>query len=168
MPDRTSAVTANTAVLAADEQLPLFDGSQIALATWLRELQRYEHLLPSDLAYWLVTGSASTAAGKTAVLSVRHAHLLYRDAVELHGFNVINPPPIEDKFLALYTATRAAGLPRVMMTRQTFQRTLQWLPLPLVPSSKSRLCVYCNWTYSTGIFYSALLPPQAERHTMPC
>ena len=110
MPDRPAAVTANSAVLAADEQLPTFDGSQIALANWLRELQRFEHLLPSELAYWLVTGSANTAAGKTAVLSVHHAYLLYNDVVEQHGFNVVNPPPVEDKFLALYTDTRAADI----------------------------------------------------------
>ena len=50
MPGRPSSATADSAVLT-DEQLPTFDGSQIALASWLRELHRYEHLLPSELAY---------------------------------------------------------------------------------------------------------------------
>ena len=110
MPGRSSTAAADTAVIGTDEQLPTFDGSQIALAHWLRELVRYEHLLPAELAYWLVTGAANTAAGKTAVLSVHHAHLLHNNVVEQQGFNVVNPPPVEDKFLALYASTRGAML----------------------------------------------------------
>ena len=109
MPGRSSSAAADPAVLT-DEQLPTFDGSQIALANWLRELQRYEHLLPAELAYWLVTGSANTAAGKVAVFSAQHAHLLYRNAVEVHNFNVVNPPPVEDKFLSLYNNARDADI----------------------------------------------------------
>ena len=110
MPGRSTTAAADSAVFGTDEQLPTFDGSQIALAHWLRELTRYEHLLPSELAYWLVTGSANTAAGKTAVLSVHHAHLLHNNVVEQHNFNVVNPPPVEDKFRGLYASTRAADL----------------------------------------------------------
>ena len=102
MPGRSTSAAADSAVSGTDEQLPTFDGSQIALAHWLRELVRYEHLLPSELAYWLVTGSANTAAGKTAVLSVQHAYLLHHDLVEVQGFNVVNPPPVDDKFDDLY------------------------------------------------------------------
>ena len=46
MPGRSTTAAADSAVFGTDEQQPTFDGSQIALAHWLRELTRYEHLLP--------------------------------------------------------------------------------------------------------------------------
>ena len=110
MPGRSSSTAADSAVPGTDEQLPTFDGSQIALANWLRELQRYEHLLPAELAYFLITGAANTSAGKTAVLSVHHAHLLHNNLIEQHNYSVVNPPPLADKFKTLYDSTRAADL----------------------------------------------------------
>ena len=106
-PTRTSSAAADSTV--STEMLPTFDGSQVALASWHRELRRFEHLLSPDLAYWVVTGAANTAAGKTAVMSAHHAHLLINNLMEAQDFNVVNPPPISNKFVQLYHAMRAVG-----------------------------------------------------------
>ena len=73
MPGQNSTAAADGSITtdSPKESLPTCDGSQsLALATWLRELKRHEHLLPSDIAYWVVTGAASAHGGKTAVASI--------------------------------------------------------------------------------------------------
>ena len=104
-PRRPTAAAADTDQTA--EELPTFDGSQVQLSQWFRELLRYQHLLPAELAYYLVTGAANAAQGKTAVVSVQHAHLLFHDLVEPEGFHVCNPPPMANKFVDLYATSLA-------------------------------------------------------------
>ena len=91
------------------EKMPTCDGSQIALASWLRELKRFEHLLPSDVAFWVVTGACSASGGKTAVASVQHALLLHNDLLEACDFSIVNPPPNDNKYVDLYASMRANG-----------------------------------------------------------
>ena len=67
-PRRSSSVSAAAAPAADAElnQLPSFNGSQMELNKWLRDLANSQHLFESDVAYFLITGCSVTSAGKTA------------------------------------------------------------------------------------------------------
>ena len=73
-PRRTSA-SAPTAE-PEPNSLPTFNGSQLDLNKWLRDLSNSQHLFEADLAYFLVTGCSVTSSGKTAVVSAEHSALL--------------------------------------------------------------------------------------------
>ena len=102
---------ARTASSATDdstelEKLPCFDGTQLQVARWLRELRTLHHLLDPDLAYFVTTGAANASQGKTAVLSLKHALLLQSGLLDEQDFSIVKfPPPIEDKFEDLYAET---------------------------------------------------------------
>ena len=75
------------------------------MATWLRALRQAEHRLPDDVAFFVRTGANSN--GTIVVASIKHALLLYHNLVEQCGFGTINPPPVADRFSALYDDIRS-------------------------------------------------------------
>ena len=96
-----------------DDKLPLWDGTHLNGLPWLRELEAREHLLESDVAYYLRTAAVVTSAAKTAVSSHEHAALLTNDIIRRQDYSILNPPP-DDNFKALYAAIQvkiAAGDP---------------------------------------------------------
>ena len=80
------------------DQLPTTDGTQLDLGVWLRKLGNSQHLLPSEINYFTVTGAYSGRDHKTVVCSLGHGLLLQQGYIHAMGFTVINPPPIEDGF----------------------------------------------------------------------
>ena len=91
------------------DQLPTCDGTQLDLGVWLRNLQNSHHLLPEDIAYFVVTGALATKDHKTVVTSLQHGILLKSGYIHRQDFGVTNPPPIGDGFLALYAQARSEG-----------------------------------------------------------
>ena len=91
------------------DQLPTCDGTQLDLGVWLRNLQNSHHLLPEDIAYFVVTGALATKDHKTVVTSLQHGILLESGYIHRQEFGVTNPPPIGDGFAALYAQARAEG-----------------------------------------------------------
>ena len=61
--------------------LPTFNGSQMELARWMRDLSNSQHLFESDIAYFIITGCSVTSAGKTAVVSAEQSALLNNDII---------------------------------------------------------------------------------------
>ena len=122
-PRRDSAPAAN-----ADPEpnaLPTFNGSQLELLKWLRNLSNCQHLFEADLAYFLVTGCSVTSSGKTAVVSPEHSVLLNNDIIRQQEFSVMKPPPVHDRFKSLYTLVRqsvtaGAGAPFSTASVTTF------------------------------------------------
>ena len=109
-PRRASATATNAE--PEPNSLPSFNGSQLDLLKWLRDLSNCQHLFEADLAYFLVTGCSVTSAGKTAVVSPEHSALLNNDIIRQQEFSVMNPPPVDDRFKSLYASVRqniAAG-----------------------------------------------------------
>ena len=90
-------------------QLPTCDGTQLDLGIWLRNLLNSQHLLPPEIAYFVITGALATKDHKTVVCSLQHGILLKSGYIHRQGFSVTNPPPIEDGFAALYAQARADG-----------------------------------------------------------
>ena len=89
------------AAALSEDKLPTYDGSLVALGAWLRLLSRSAHLLPAEIAFFLLT--AATAAGpKTAVLSPKHAQLLSQGLVKAQNYGILHPPPVDDQFEAVY------------------------------------------------------------------
>ena len=86
------------------DNLPVFDGSQLAMAQWLRDLEAAQHLFDSDVTYFLVTATAVTSQCKTAVLSPEHSLLLTAGITLEDSYSVLQPPPIKDAFKARYLA----------------------------------------------------------------
>ena len=86
------------------DNLPVFDGSQLAMAQWLRDLEAAQHLFDSDVTYFLVTATAVTSQCKTAVLSPEHSLLLTHGITLDDNFNysVLRPPPVKDAFRTRY------------------------------------------------------------------
>ena len=84
-----------------EDKLPLWDGTHLNGLPWLRELEAREHLLESDVAYYLRTAAVVTSAAKTAVSSLEHAALLNNDIIRKQEYSVLNPPP-NDNFKGLY------------------------------------------------------------------
>ena len=84
--------------------LPVFDGSQLAMAQWLRDLEAAQHLFDSEVTYFLVTASAVTAQCKTAVLSPEHSLLLNQGVILDDNYSILRPPPVKDGFKARYLA----------------------------------------------------------------
>ena len=84
--------------------LPVFDGSQLSMAQWLRDLESAQHLFDSDVTYFLVTASAVTMQCKTAVLSPEHSLLLNNGVILEENYSVLRPPPTKDAFRAKYLA----------------------------------------------------------------
>ena len=103
---RSSSQQAAAASTAGTDELPSFDGSQLAIAQWLRDLEGYQHLFDADVAYFLVTGAAVTSQGKAAILSPEHSKLLEQGNVQSANYSVLNPPPVEDCFRDAYKAIR--------------------------------------------------------------
>ena len=64
--------------------LPSFNGSQMELNRWLRDLANSQHLFESDVAYFIITGCSVTSAGKTAVVSPEQSALLNNDIIRQH------------------------------------------------------------------------------------
>ena len=121
----TSAVTAAGITAPPEEQLPTFDGSQVTIASWLRDLKRNEHLLSSDIAYFATSGAASSYGGKTAVSSVHHAHLLHHNLLDAENFSVINPPPLEDQFFAIYATIKASDANSPLPDNPSWSNTIK-------------------------------------------
>ena len=92
------------------DQLPTTDGTQLDLGIWLRRLSNSQHLLPQELFYFLITGALATKDHKTVVCSLQHGLLLKQGYLHQQGFSVVNPPPIDDGFAALYQTARADGI----------------------------------------------------------
>ena len=88
------------------EQLPSCDGSNLNLAQWLCDLEANQHLLDTDVVYFLVTATAIASNCKTAVLSKEHSRLLLKGQIQTQGYSVLNPPPIEDSFARTYAQIR--------------------------------------------------------------
>ena len=103
---RSSSQQAAAASTAGTDELPSFDGSQLAIAQWLRDLEGYQHLFDADVAYFLVTGAAVTSQGKAAILSPEHSKLLEEGNVQAANYSVLRPPPIADNFHAAYRSIR--------------------------------------------------------------
>ena len=92
--------------------LPTFNGSQLDLLKWLRDLSNSQHLFEADLAYFIVTGCSVTSSGKTAVVSPEQSILLNNDIVRQQEYSIMKPPPVDDRFKSLYALVRqniAAG-----------------------------------------------------------
>ena len=51
--------------------LPVFDGSQLAMAQWLRDLEAAQHLFDSEVTYFIVTASAVTSRVHAMLLGAR-------------------------------------------------------------------------------------------------
>ena len=92
------------------DQLPTFDGTQLDLGIWLRKLENSQHLLPSEINYFLITGALAGKDHRTVVCSLRHGLLLQQGYLHTQGFGVCNPPPVADGFAALYLKARAEGI----------------------------------------------------------
>ena len=103
--NRAAATEADTPM----EQLPTFDGTQLDMGIWLRQLLNCVHLLPSDLAYYAITGAHATRDHKTVVLSLKHGILLKSGYIHSQNFTITNPPPNEDNYDALYAKALAEG-----------------------------------------------------------
>ena len=101
-----AAASAESTASSDTDKMPTTDGSSLALAQWLRDLEAAQHLFDSDVAYFLVTASAIASNCKTAVLSREHSKLLLLNEVQRQNYSVLNPPPVADSFLAAYTSTR--------------------------------------------------------------
>ena len=71
--------------------LPTFNGSQLDLLKWLRDLSNSQHLFEADLAYFIVTGCSVTSSGKTAVVSPEHSVLLNNDIIRQQEFSIMKP-----------------------------------------------------------------------------
>ena len=118
----------NVSASAADTEpnaLPCFNGSQMELNRWLRDLANSQHLFESDIAYFLVTGCSVTSAGKTAVASAEQSILLTNDIIRQQEYSIMNPPPVDDRFKGLYALVRAniqagAGAPFSTATAALF------------------------------------------------
>ncbi len=93
--------------------LPKFDGQVVHMSTWLRALRQAEHHLPDDEAFFVRTGAKCNSNGSISVASIKHALLLHYNLVEQCGIGVTAPPPVADRFSALYDDIRSenAGLP---------------------------------------------------------
>ena len=93
--------------------LPKFDGQVVQMSTWLRALRQREHHLPDEVAFFVRTGAKVNGNGTVSVASVKHALLLHHNLLEQCGFGMSpRPPPVADRFEALYDNIRAgnAGL----------------------------------------------------------
>ena len=90
----------------SDSKLPLWDGTHLTGLPLLRELEACEHLLDSDVAYYLRTASVVTSAAKTAVSSKEHSALLNNDIIRKQQYSILNPPP-DDSFVQLYKDIQA-------------------------------------------------------------
>ena len=89
-----------------DPSLPTTDGTHLAMAQWLRELDSSAHLFESDISYFLATASAIASNCKTAVLSPEHSRLLLHGQVHAQNYGVLNPPAIANGFVASYAQVR--------------------------------------------------------------
>ena len=105
-PRRTTSASAESAGNEITE-LPSFNGSQMELNKWMRDLSNNQHLFESDIAYFLITGCSVTSSGKTAVISAEHSALLNNDIIRQQNYSVMKPPPVDNRFKGLYAQVRA-------------------------------------------------------------
>ena len=82
------------------QELPSFDGTLTNLNSWLDDLNDSEHLLDAEIVTLLSTGCAISRSGKIVACSHAHAHLKAAGILESAGFNILNPPPLDDGFAA--------------------------------------------------------------------
>ena len=131
--------------------LPSFNGSQMELNRWLRDLANSQHLFESDVAYFLITGCSVTSAGKTAVVSPEQSALLNNEIIRQQEYSVMNPPPVDDRFKGLYAQVRAsiqagAGAP---MERPSVRHLRQCSPPYRLPPYPTIM-----YLHLTALFYS--------------
>ena len=75
--------------------------------SWLDDLNDLEHLLDAEIITLLRTGCAISRSGKTIACSHAHAHLKAAGMLEGAGFNILNPPPLNDGFADYYAQVQA-------------------------------------------------------------
>ena len=64
-------------------------------------------MLDAEIITLLRTGCAISRSNKTIACSHAHAHLKAAGMLEGAGFNILNPPPLDDGFAAYYAQVQA-------------------------------------------------------------
>ena len=115
MPRKATAADSDNTV---KEELPTCSGAHLEFAQWFRDLLHYSYLFEADVAFFLASGSSVTNNGKTAVLNTEHGLLLGRKIIKAKNYYVLNPPPIDDAFAALYAQGAPAGTAKLPLATE--------------------------------------------------